>query len=85
MEHAKFERPMKMYKDALDIDTLRSRLALRRFVCISLAKELETATTIARPALIHRREEALNECRMLELVIDFIERQKQSRREMSAA
>lgn len=71
---------MKMYKDALEIETLRSRLALRIFASILLARELKAATSASRPALIFSLEEALKECHTLKFVMDLLERQKQSQR-----
>jgi hypothetical protein len=71
---------MKIFKDALEIETLRSRLALRIFASILLARELKAATFASRPALIFGLEEALKECHTLKFVIDLLERQKYSQR-----
>jgi hypothetical protein len=76
---------MKMYKNVLEIEPLRSRLALRIFISILLTRELKAAASASSPALIFGLEEALKECHTLKLVIDLLERQKQSQRETSAA
>jgi hypothetical protein len=65
------------------LDLLRNRLALRTFVCASLARQLENANYVEKPAITLRWEETLKECHVLQLVVDLLERQKrkQSARE----
>jgi hypothetical protein len=56
------------------VEVLRSRLALRTFVCTSLARQLEKANFIEKPAIILRWEETLKECHLLQLAVDLLER-----------
>jgi hypothetical protein len=58
------------------IDLLRNRLALRTFVCASLARQLEKANYIEKPAITLRIEDTLKECHVLQLIVDLLERQK---------
>ena len=64
----------------LQDNLLRNRLALRRFICMSLARQLETASYIEKPAITLRREETLKECHLLEFVLDLVERQQKEMR-----
>jgi hypothetical protein len=74
---------MKPFIDKLQIPALRNRLALRTFICASLAKQIETASFIAKPAITLRYEDTLKECYGLRLVLDLLERQEQEQRESS--
>jgi hypothetical protein len=56
------------------IESLRHRLALRLFTCASLAKRLQTASFIEKPALTLRWEETVKECSVLQLAVDLLER-----------
>jgi hypothetical protein len=58
---------------------LRNRLALRTFICASLAKRLQEATPLTKPAAILRYEQALNECYGLRLILDLLERQEREK------
>jgi hypothetical protein len=64
---------LKPFIDKLQIPALRNRLALRTFICASLAKELKQATPLVRPAAILRYEQALNEWYGLRLILDLLE------------
>ncbi|MGB6693455.1 MAG: hypothetical protein WBE56_04685 [Terracidiphilus sp.] len=59
---------------------LRNRLALRTFICTSLARQLDTASYIEKPAIMLRREETLKECHLLQFVLDLVERQQKEKR-----
>jgi hypothetical protein len=58
------------------VESLRSRLAARTFICLSLARQLKKANFIQKPAITLRWEETLTECHVLQLVVDLLERQK---------
>ena len=64
----------------LQDNLLRNRLALRMFICTSLARQLETASYIEKPAITLRREETLKECHLLQFVLDLVERQQKEMR-----
>jgi hypothetical protein len=67
------------------LEPLRSRLAVRTFVCSSLARQLKTANFIEKPAMTLRWEETLKDCYVLQLLVDLLERQKREGRAGSAA
>ena len=54
---------------------------MRTFICASLAKQLQEATPLNRPAAILRYEQALNECYGLRLILDLLERQEREKSE----
>ena len=64
----------------LDIRNLKSRLALRTFICASLAKQIETARLIEKPAITGRWEQALKDCQIMQLLVDLLERQEREER-----
>ena len=66
------------------VDLLRNRLALRTFVCASLAKQLEKANFIEKPAITLRLEDTLKECQALQLLVDLLERQEHESRARDA-
>lgn len=70
--------------DKLQIPALRKRLALRTFICATLAKQLQDATPLTRPAAILRYEHALNECYVLKLILDLLERKEREESETGA-
>lgn len=67
---------MKSSADTFQVEPLRSRLALRTFICSSLARQLEKASFIEKPAITLRWEETLKDCHVLQLLVDLLERQK---------
>jgi hypothetical protein len=71
--------------EPLQTQHLKSRLALRMFTSTILARELETASFITRPALTLRREETLHECYLLQFVLDLLERQKSEQQPAQAS
>lgn len=62
----------------LKIQTLKAQLALRSFVCASLAQEFDTAmlTFEQRAILAHRWDETLKESHVLQIMLDLLERQE---------
>jgi len=70
--------------DKLHIPALRDRLALRTFICASLARKLETATFVTWPALALHREQALKDCYGLRLMLDLVEREEREKGETGA-
>jgi len=69
----------------LQTQTLKSRLALRLFTSTVLARDLQTASFITKPALTLRREETLKECYLLQFVLDLLEREKREQRNSAVA
>jgi hypothetical protein len=63
----------------IQLGVLRNRLALRTFVCASLAKELQTARLVEKPAIARRWQEALKECQILQLVVELLERKEREK------
>ncbi len=68
--------PVKPPVHHFQVEPLRSRLAVRTFICISLARQLEKANFIEKPAITLRWEATLTECHVLQLFVDLLERQK---------
>ncbi len=69
----------------LRIQALQAQLALRKFVCASLAKEFEAESLSVkqRAALAHHWDDTLNESYVLQLMIDLLERQEKEKRDAS--
>jgi hypothetical protein len=59
---------------------LRARLALRIFTCSYLARQLETANFIQKPAITLRLEETMKECQMLQILLDVAEKRQRELR-----
>jgi len=77
----KSEGPLKRLPHNLESHSLRDRLALRTFLCVSLGKRLQTASYVERPAVTLRWEDTLKDCHVLQLMVDLIERQEQESQE----
>lgn len=76
---------MESRAQTLQTQTLKSRLALRLFTSTVLARDLQTASFITKPALTLRREETLKECYLLQFVLDLLEREKREQRNSAVA
>jgi len=69
----------------LRVQALQTQLALRKFVCASLAKEfeVESLSVKQRAALAHHWDDTLKESYVLQLMIDLLERQEKEKRDAS--
>jgi hypothetical protein len=69
----------------IQLDLLRNRLALRIFVCASLAKQLQTAKLVEKPAIAQRWQEALKECQILQLTVELLERKEREKNSLQSS
>jgi hypothetical protein len=67
------------------IESLKAQLESSQNVCSSVTHEFETTTLTGeqKAEIAHRREDALRECKMLQLAIDLLERQEGKERHKS--
>jgi hypothetical protein len=69
----------------IQLGVLKNRLALRTFLCATLAKEMQTAKLVEKPAIALRWQEALKECQILQLTVELLERQERERNSLALA
>jgi hypothetical protein len=69
----------------IQLSFLKNRLALRTFLCATLAREMQTAKLVEKPAIAKRWQEALKECQILQLTVELFERKERERNALEAA
>jgi hypothetical protein len=63
----------------IQLGVLKNRLALRTFVCASLARQMQIARLVEKPAIAQRWQKALKECQVLQLVVELLERREREK------
>jgi hypothetical protein len=76
---------MESLTPGLQLNLLKNRLALRTLGCAALARQLKSARLVEKPALLLRWEGALKECRILQLVVELLERKEKERSHRGSA
>jgi hypothetical protein len=69
----------------IQLNFLKNRLALRTFLCASLAKEMQSAKLVEKPAIARRWQEALKECQILQLTVELLERKEREKNALDPA
>ena len=69
----------------IQLSFLKNRLALRTFLCATLAREMQSAKLVEKPAIAQRWQEALRECQILQLTVELLERKERERNALIAA
>jgi hypothetical protein len=76
---------MESPKSGIQLDLLKNRLALRTFICATLARQLQTAGLVEKPAIAHSWQETLKECQILQLTVELLERKEREKIALAAA
>lgn len=76
---------MESHTSGIQLSFLKNRLALRTFLCASLAKEMQAAKLVEKPAIARRWQKALKECQILQLTVELLERQEREKNALIAA
>lgn len=76
---------MESLTSGIQLGVLKNRLALRTFLCATLAREMQTAKLLEKPAIAQRWQDALRECQILQLTVELLERQERERNSLASA
>jgi|HubBroStandDraft_1064217.scaffolds.fasta_scaffold21360_3 hypothetical protein len=76
---------MDLPTSGIQLSFLKNRLALRTFLCASLAREMQTAKLVEKPAIAKRWQESLKECQILQLTVELLERKEREKNALIAA
>jgi hypothetical protein len=69
----------------IQLELLKNRLALRTFICATLARQLQTARLVEKPAITIRWQETLKECQILQLTVELLERKEREKNALQSA